>query len=174
MNDSNQFPLHQILDDEFKRVAQQEDIPMSDLVGQVAELCSVSPRHLYNYRAGKWNIPASLIPIFCRRFQSTALLVALKGAIADGAISIPPSALRTSHSAPAVQQLSIELLREMVNHHSKLTGAFGSSELNRADLTRLEEETERLINRERHLFAMVESEFDRRQDEIRSLERMRA
>src|SRR5262245_15373075 len=71
-------PLAQVLDDEFKRVAREEDRPMNDLVHEIATLAGVTSRQLYNYRTGKWPIPARVIPMISRRFRSTALLTVLR------------------------------------------------------------------------------------------------
>jgi len=67
------------IDAEFKRVAKEEGKEMADLVAEVAKLLGVPERNLYNYRTGKWSVPASLIPELSVRFKSAAILGEIVG-----------------------------------------------------------------------------------------------
>src|ERR1700742_1675626 len=62
------------LDAEFKRVAQIEDVPMGDLVEEIAQLLGCTTRMIYNWRSDKWTIPAAYLPVLCKRFDSSHLL----------------------------------------------------------------------------------------------------
>src|SRR3989442_134915 len=70
---SDALSLARALDDEFKRVARIEDIPMQALIEEIAALTGCSVRQLYNYRSGKWPLPSSLIAPLCERFKSRLL-----------------------------------------------------------------------------------------------------
>jgi len=115
--------LARVLDDEFRRVAVAEDIPMANLVEQVAKTAGCSPRHIYNYRAGKWSIPASLISVFCKRFNSTALLTQIKGAINDQAAGSHHSQVSTDD----LNRFFVELLRVLRKRRSGSSIAIASS-----------------------------------------------
>ena len=81
--------LPQTLDAEFKRLAREEQRPMEELVEEVARLVGKSPRQIYNFRSGKWDIPSQLIPVFCKRFRSLALLQALADECRETEIEVP-------------------------------------------------------------------------------------
>lgn len=155
-------PLAQTLDDEFKRVARDEDLPMEQLVDETAALTGLSPRQLYNYRSGKWPIPARIIPILSRRFQSTALLTVLRGQTNE------TCNLRIANcDSKNIGERALDLLRLTVNHHSSLLNRIDASEFDANDLHKLEETTERIVQGERELYACAEIEYERRQAERR-------
>src|SRR5262245_52249075 len=154
-------PLAQALDDEFKRVAHEEDMAMSDLVEEVAALTSLSPRHLYNLRSGKWSIPARIIPVVSRRFRSTALITALRGQMSE-----PPS---MQIECSEISERAMNLLKRIIDHHSALLDKISSPALDANDLLRLEESTERIIQSERELYACVEIELASRQEQKRKV-----
>ncbi|HKO43385.1 MAG TPA: hypothetical protein VJU84_08845 [Pyrinomonadaceae bacterium] len=90
-----QFPpttFARILDSEFKRIYEQEDKTMEELVGEIAQLVNRRPREIYNWRCGKWPVPSSAIPTLCRRFGSTALVNALVAECSDVAVVVPEGA----------------------------------------------------------------------------------
>jgi hypothetical protein len=148
-------PFAQTLDDEFKRVAREEDIPMDALVEEVAKLTELRPRQLYNYRSGKWPIPAKIIPILSKRFRSTALLAVVRGQVHQLFLLVP--------DCRDIDERERDLLRLILEHHSALIARFKSEELDANDVIRLEEQTERIVQSERQLFACVEIEYERRQ-----------
>jgi transcriptional regulator with XRE-family HTH domain len=67
------------IDAEFNRVAKEEGVEIADLVAEVAALLGIPERNIYNYRAGKWSVPASIIPEMSMRFKSTAILKEILG-----------------------------------------------------------------------------------------------
>ena len=153
-------PLAQALSDEFKRVAKDEDVPMSELVGEVAALARVSARQIYNFRTGRWPIPARLIPVICRRFKSTALLSTLRGQTQEGTDG-------KEFECSNIGERSMDLLRVIVDHHAFLINRIGADSFDAADLLRLEETTERIIRGEREMVACAEISYERRRGERR-------
>jgi len=156
-------PLAKALDEEFTRVAQSEDVPMHDLVQEVAGLCGVSTRSLYNYRAGKWAIPAVIIPILCERFRSTVLLKSLSGNVA-----VSPDQLPTRIEAA---EMINHLISEALLHHSQLIKALApDAEIDIAEMRHLEERTDRII----HHFRLLHSYAERRYEQQAEIRRKKA
>lgn len=58
---------------EIKRVAAEAGQPIAEIMRGLSGLSGISENHLYNYRNGKTDIPASLIRVFCSMFKSNAL-----------------------------------------------------------------------------------------------------
>jgi hypothetical protein len=124
----NSKSLARALDEEFKRISQEEDIPMGELVEQVALLAETSARSLYNYRSGKWPLPSHLIPIICRRFRSRALVDLLNSEIKDAPIDLPSDSEEAWEIARAViteicqlfEQVKQALDHDLAVDHSRL------------------------------------------------------
>src|SRR4051794_752852 len=81
--------LARTLDDEFKRTAKQEDLTMETLVEEVAGITGYTARQLYNFRSGKWPLPAAIIPILCQRFGSRILMHALAAQCEQTPVNVP-------------------------------------------------------------------------------------
>ena len=146
-----------VLDGEFKRVAKAEGISMEQLVSEVSKLTGYTPRQIYNFRSGKWDLPTSLVPILCKRFNSHALLNLLQDEINEQPIEISDT--------DDIPQLSIETLGEICAHHYNLLDIVnGRRSLDRNTLVEMEESTERIVQRERALFRQLEREYDRQQE----------
>lgn len=62
---------------EIKRVAIEKGIEIADVIARLSENTGVCQRHIYNYRAGKTDIPVLLIPKFCKQFGSNVLAMAV-------------------------------------------------------------------------------------------------
>lgn len=69
--------LHQVFSSEIERVAGEEEIPVGELVGEIAELLGRDTRTIYHWRTGRYELPASAIPSLCRRFDSEELAFAV-------------------------------------------------------------------------------------------------
>jgi hypothetical protein len=69
--------LHEVFSGEIERVAGEEGIPVGDLVGEIAELVGKDARMIYHWRTGRYELPASAIPLLCRRFDSEELVFAV-------------------------------------------------------------------------------------------------
>ena len=68
-----------VIDSEFKRVANEEGVVMQELVADVARYLGIPERNIYNYRTGKWSVPASIISPLSIRFRSSAILEEVLG-----------------------------------------------------------------------------------------------
>src|SRR5262245_24991402 len=68
------FPFAKLLDEEFLRVAKEEDISLEQLVAEVAGATNYTTRTIYLFRSGKLAIPAELIPYLVQRFKSRNLI----------------------------------------------------------------------------------------------------
>ena len=145
--------LARALDEEFKRVALKEDLPMQDLVEDVARMCGCSTRQLYNYRAGKWPMPAAMLPALCERFNSTVLLKALSSEVVIDTDQLP-------NQIEAAEMIS-DLITEALSHHKKLVKALSpQAEIDLRELRTLEEQTERIIHRFRLLHSYAEARYE--------------
>lgn len=71
---SIQTDIAKTLDSELRRVAKAEGQLMDELIEEVAGLLGVAPRAVYNYRSGKWLLPAATLPVLCSRFNSSVLV----------------------------------------------------------------------------------------------------
>ena len=152
-------PIAIALDTELRRVAREEDIQLEVLVSEVASLIDKTPRMLYNYRSGKWLLPSELIPVLCERFKSHVLFHALNDevkAIADKVNNTPielPENIEFS-------QLSIKYLKQVCDHHYAIIEALESEDFDLNLLDQLSEQTERVIQNERHLITLVEKKYE--------------
>lgn len=80
MHEQYQFknsPQSLTLECEIKRIAGERGESIDQTIKNLADLSGVSERQIYNYRSGKTDIPAGLIPIFCNQFKSNALAMAI-------------------------------------------------------------------------------------------------
>jgi hypothetical protein len=145
--------LHKILDDEFKRVAKLEDISMEQLVSDVAATTSYTPRQIYNFRSGKWPLPSELIPYFCMRFKSRALLYGLIGLCERTPVEIPDSY--------DLAVLSTRIVREDLRHYENLLLAYEDKKITSAELGQLEESGQRVISNICMTLSMARAEHER-------------
>lgn len=70
-------PVALTFDAEIKRLAAHSNIPIGEFMEILAGSTGLTEKQLYNYRSGTCDIPALLIPIFCRHFESNALAMAV-------------------------------------------------------------------------------------------------
>ena len=151
--------LARALDAEFKRVALEEGKSMNDLIDEVSKVVGKTPRTLYNYRSGKWPVPADVIPILCQRFNSNTLLDVLK----DAAIS-PDSADVLENDVPLdVWGQTRQILNDVILQCDLVQQALDPGrEFTKAGLTELAEVTDRIIRAVRRQCSTVEAEYERR------------
>lgn len=64
-------------DAEIKRIAKEKGREIGEIMTKLAGFTGLDERQLYNYRSGKSDIPALLIPVFCKQFESNALAMAV-------------------------------------------------------------------------------------------------
>lgn len=77
--DSMYSPLALTLSAEIKRMSIEKALSIGEIIEKLSGFTGVSERHIYDYRSGKTDIPALLIPVFCKQFESNALAMALVG-----------------------------------------------------------------------------------------------
>lgn len=58
---------------EIKRLAEEREEPIAQLISDLAKLSGVGERQIYNYRSGKSEIPITAIQGFCEQFDSLGL-----------------------------------------------------------------------------------------------------
>jgi hypothetical protein len=146
--------LPHVLDDEFGRLAKEEGKPMEELVEDVARLIGKSPRQVYNFRTGKWPIPAQLIPLLCRRFRSLALL----NALADGC-------RETQIEVPELYELAClvsQTVRDDLHHYEQFLKAFEDGVVTEREMQELRESGERVISNVYKFETIAQADFDRR------------
>lgn len=66
-------PVQLCFEAEIKRIAENREEPMADVISKLARLSGVSERQIYNYRNGKTELTPEQIKIFCEQFNSIAL-----------------------------------------------------------------------------------------------------
>jgi len=66
-------PVQLCFEAEIKRISEQREEPMADVISKLAGLSGVSERQIYNYRNGKTEITPEQIKIFCQQFGSLSL-----------------------------------------------------------------------------------------------------
>jgi hypothetical protein len=149
--------LARALDSEIKRVAKDEDKTMEEIVSEVAELIGKHPRHVYNYRSGKWPLPSDKIAILCKRFGSYSLANAIKEEASNEEIPIPDQY--------DIGELAVEGLRRVCDYHSQLMDAFKQpGGIDKATLNILDQQLSDIVQRERLLYSIAEVEHDRAQN----------
>ncbi len=147
--------LHLTLDDEFKRIAKQESLSMEALVDEVSRLAGCSTRQMYNYRSGKWLLPAQLIPALCKRFRSRALLDALIDECRATRIDVPDSYDLT--------RLISQVVRQDLKHYERCIDAFESDGgIDGLELEEITDATERVIQNARQILAIAHENNQRR------------
>jgi len=143
--------LARVLDDEFRRVAEDEGLAGAELVEDVCAIVGKSPRQIYNYRSGKWPLPSSLIPPLCKRFKSSALLDALAGQVKENPLPIT-SDIDIGHFA-------IRVLKEVCDLHNTIIDA-DKGDIEMSDLIGIDEAAEKVIQRERTLVALLHAKYE--------------
>ena len=147
--------LPNVLDREFVRVAKSEGIPVDDLMEEVAALSHLKIRQLYNYRSGKQVIPATLIPIFCKRFKSRALLHALEAACNETLEVVP--------DGYDVTRLVTQTVRDTLNHYEKYLDAFEDGVITKQELDELMSSGDRVAQSISQFKAIAVEDYERRQ-----------
>lgn len=142
------------LDDEFKRVAKDEKIPMEELVAECARLIGCTPRQLYNYRSGKWPLPGDAIPALCKRFGSLALLHALADGCRATPIEIPEQF--------ELSRLVAQTIRDDMKHYDRVLGIFEDGVVERNELEDLRASGARVIQNVRQFEAIADADYERR------------
>ena len=100
-------------------------------------------------------MPADAIPVLCNRFKSRALFAALAGEVKSVPVEVPESV--------EFSKLSIQILREVCDHHYALLEIYKSEDgLDRNELDRLDMQVEQVIQRERLLYTLLEAEYEQR------------
>ena len=147
--------LPHTLDGEFRRVAKAENISMEVLVSEASRLSECSPRQMYNYRSGKWLLPAQLIPVLCKRFRSRALLDALIDKCRHSPVEVPDSYDLT--------RLISQVVRQDLKHYERCLDAFESDGgIDRLELQEISDATERVIQNARQVLAIATENYERR------------
>src|SRR5262249_9661699 len=139
--------LAKLLDREFVRVAKEEDLSLSDLVGQVAQETAYSSRQIYNFREGRTELPASLVPYFCSRFKSRALIDLLSDDCEPLSVEVP--------ELFDLARLTSGAVRETLKHYERYLDAFESNGIDARELEELEESGERVIQTVRGFHAIA-------------------
>jgi hypothetical protein len=141
----SKLKAHHTLDSEFKRVANDEGVPMEELVAEVAGLTKKSERQIYNFRSGKWPIPDCLYPILCKRFRSRALANALLDDCGETPVKVPDS-----YELPV---LASKTIREDLEYYAEFLADFESDGIDPGELKHLRELAERVV---RNVYGFVE------------------
>ncbi len=66
-------PVTLCFEAEVKRIAEERDEALSEVIAKLARMSGVGERQIYHYRQGKTEISPDLIKIFCQQFNSFAL-----------------------------------------------------------------------------------------------------
>ncbi|MBA3241990.1 MAG: hypothetical protein H0T60_12255 [Acidobacteria bacterium] len=147
--------LPHTLDSEFKRVAKVEGKSMERLVNEVAALTGKSPRQLYNFRSGKWDIPAGLFPVLCRRFGSLTLADALREECCEETEVEVPEAYDLTY-------LVTKTVRDDLHHYEKFLAAFEDGVVSEREMVELRASGERVIGNVKKFEAIAQADLDRR------------
>lgn len=147
--------LPNALDEEIRRVAREEDKTMEEIVAEVAATIGCTPRQLYNYRSGKLRLPASMIPILCKRFNSRTLLHVLISECEQTPITVPDQFELGTITTGAV--------RDVMDHYHSLLGAFDSDGgIDRNELSKLRESSERVADTIWMFYEIAVADYERR------------
>ena len=144
-----------ILDAEFKRVAKQEDISMEDLVDEVGRLTGFSMRHIYNFRTGKWPVPAEVIPRLCKRFSSRALV----DAVVAECNNVCPVEVPSDYD---LARLSSRAVRETLEHYGRVLDVFEGKRITTEELERLEESSHQVRTTVEMFLSIAREQHSRR------------
>jgi len=142
------------LDQEFVRVAKLEDRPLAELVGQVAQDTGYSTRQLYNFREGRTELPASLLPYLCARFGSGALVDLLLAECTPQVIEVP--------ELFDLARLTSGAVKDTLKHYERYLDAFESNGVDAGELEELEQSGERVIQTVRQFHAIATADHQKR------------
>ena len=146
--------LPQTLDEEFKRISKQEDIPMADLVEEVSRITGYTTRQIYNFRSGKWPLPASIIPILCKRFSSRTLLQVLAALCEQTPVTIPDEY--------DLARFTTQAVRDDMGHYQLVLSAFEDGCIDKDELAQLRESSDRVCERIWMFYEIAAADYDRR------------
>lgn len=146
------------LDDEFKRVAKQEGLMMEELVEQVAEMTGYTQRQLYNFRSGKWPLPAVIIPLLCQRFGSRVLMQALAAECERTPINVPDTY--------ELARITTQAVRDDMRHFQFILDAFEDGRIDQEELSQLRASSERVCERIWMFYEIAAADYDRRRAKI--------
>jgi hypothetical protein len=144
-----------ILTDELKRMAKAEGISMEEAMEATASATGYSVRQIYNWRGGLQPIPAQAIPVLCQRFGSRAMLDALIDECAGVRVEVP--------ELYELDRLVANIIRADMKTCEKFLDAFEDGQVTRGELADLRLAMTQLIEGGRRLYAIAESDYQRRQ-----------
>ena len=128
---------------------------METLVEQVVEITGYTARQLYNFRSGKWPLPAAIIPILCQRFGSRRLMHALAAQCDQTPINVPDQY--------DLARIITQAIRDDMKHHQLILDAFEDGRIDRDELAQLRASTERISERLYMFVEIAAADYDRRQ-----------
>lgn len=142
------------LDSEFRRIAEQEEKTMEEMVTEVSRLLNRSIRQIYNYRSGKWSLEARHVPTLCRRFNSLALVNALVAECNDVKVVIPDGFDLT--------RMTSRTVRQNLEYYERFLDAFESDGIQPHELAGLRELMERVVYDAYQFLEIAAADCDRR------------
>lgn len=147
-----------VLDSEIRRVAKAEDISIREVVEDVAGILGYKDtRQIYNFRTGKWPLPAAAIPLLCHRFKSRALLHALIAECEREPVEVPDQF--------ELGRLTTTAVRDVMSHYTELLNAFDSDGgIDRRELSSLRTSTERVCETLWAFYEIAAADYERRRE----------
>ena len=145
---TDQMKLAKTLDSEVKRVSKTEGVTRRELIEELSAQTGYSTRHFYNFRDGKWPIPAPLIPVLCARFKSKALLEVL----GEDVQTLAPEPVDFDKAA-------VEATKEVCDLNLRMMKGLREGSIDRKELALIEAAIEESVRRQRVLFALLEREL---------------
>lgn len=145
-------PQSLTLENEIIRVAKEKQIPVADVLSHLAKFSQITERQIYNYRAGKTDIPSSLVPVFCNYFQSKALAMSILIQCND----------KEEIDNFEIVKIANDSCRQTLNFHNKFLEAFEDGTIDGYEYIELKKSTAGAIAGFHLLESIVESDYKRR------------
>lgn len=141
-------------DAEIKRIAIEKGREIGEIMAKLAGFTGLDERQLYNYRSGRSDIPALLIPIFCRQFESNALAMAVL------------SMCDAEHTPPAdgfdIARFCSESVKEMLECGTDFLNAFEDGRITGHEVAKLKNTRAKIIRSANRLLEAAQTARGRR------------
>lgn len=130
-------PVAMTFEAEIKRTAIEKGLEIGEVIAKLAKLADVAERQLYNYRSGKTDIPAMLIPQFCKQFGSNALAMAI--------VTMCNGTEFEERDAFDLAKFASQSVQDTLKGHDEFLDAFDDGTIDGHELAKLSHSTAKII-----------------------------
>lgn len=142
------------LENEITRIASEKGLEIGTVTKRLSLAVGVGERHIYDYRSGKTDIPAMLIPKFCREFGSNALAMSVLTICTDTEFD--------ERDPFDLGRFASQSVRNVLKGGDDFLEAFDDGRIDGYELAKLKRSTARIIRDANRLLEVATVEHQRR------------